>query len=90
MLDKGKLKYSRFPIFQASYLKERQEELKIKRDKVTIASVDANNMCLSIKLSTFKKAVRFFASKLTAATRKTINLCLELIRLWNELHPHLF
>ena len=34
----------------------------------------------SIKLSTIKKAVRFFARKLTTATNKTINLCLELIR----------
>ena len=34
----------------------------------------------SIKLSTIKNAVRFFAIKLKAATKKTINLCLELIR----------
>ena len=34
----------------------------------------------SIKLSTIKKSMRFFAIKLTAATNKTINLCLELIR----------
>ena len=37
-------------------------------------------MYLSIKLSTIKKAVRLFTSKLTAATKKTFNLCLELIR----------
>ena len=80
LLDKGKLKYSRFFIVQASYLKERLEELKIKRDKVTIASVDAINMCMSIKLSTIQNAVRFFARKLTATTKKNINLCLELIR----------
>ena len=33
-----------------------------------------------IELSTIKKSVRFFASKLTAATKKIINLCLELTR----------
>ena len=33
----------------------------------------------SIKISTIKKEVRFFAIKLIAATKKTINLCLELI-----------
>ena len=37
-------------------------------------------MCMSIKLSKIKKAVRVFARKLTAATKKTINLCLEIIR----------
>ena len=34
----------------------------------------------SIKISTIKKSVRLFAIKLTAATKKSINLCLELIR----------
>ena len=34
----------------------------------------------SIKLATIKKAVRFFARTLTTASKKTINLCLELIR----------
>ena len=56
------------------------EELEIKRDEVKIASVDSINMYPLIKPSTIKKAVRFFASKLTAATKKNINLCLELIR----------
>ena len=53
-LDKGKVKYSRGSIVQASNLKKRLEELKIKRDEVTIASVDAINMYPSIKLSTIK------------------------------------
>ena len=74
------MKYSRVSIVQASYLKERLEELELKRDEVTIASVDAINMYPSIKLSIIKKSVRFFAIKLTATTKKIINLCLELIR----------
>ena len=44
MLDKETVKYSRFSIVQASDLKERLEELKIKRGEVMIASVDAINM----------------------------------------------
>ena len=79
LLDKVKVNYSRVSIVQASDLKEKLEELKIKRDEVTISSVDAINMYPSIKLSTIRKAVRFFARKLTAATEKNINLCLELI-----------
>ena len=53
--------------------------MKVKRDEVTIASVDAINMYPSIKLATTRKAVRFFARKLTTETKNTINLCLELI-----------
>ena len=46
---------------QASDLKERHEELKIKGDGATISSVDAINMLPSIKIPTIRKAVRFFA-----------------------------
>ena len=74
------MKYSRVSIVQESYLKERHEELEVKRDEVTIASVDTINMYPSIKLSTIKNSVRFVARKLTATTKKTINQCLELIR----------
>ena len=81
MLDKAKVKYSRASIVQASDLKERLKKLEVKRDKFIVASFDAINMYPSIKLSTIKKAVRFFARKITAATNKTINICLELIRL---------
>ena len=66
MPDKGKLNYSRVSIFQASDLKERLEGIKVNRDKVTIAPVDAINMHPSIKMSTIKKSVRFFARTLTA------------------------
>ena len=80
MLDKAKVNHSRVSIVQAYNLRKIIEELKVKRDEVTIASVDTINMYLSTKLSTIKKAVRLFTRKLTAATKKTINLCLELIR----------
>ena len=80
MLDKAKVKYSRVSIVQSSDLEEIIKELEVKRDKIKIASVDATNMYPSVKLSTIKKSVRFFTRKLTAATKKTINLCLELIR----------
>ena len=79
-LDKGKVNYSCFSIVQASNLKDRLEEKKLVREEVPIASVDAINMHPSIKLATIKKAVRFSARTLTTATKKTINLCLELIR----------
>ena len=80
MLDKAKVNHSRVSIVQAYNLRKIIEELKVKRDEVTIASVDTINMYPSIKISTIKNAVRFFVIKLNAATKKTINLCLELIR----------
>ena len=79
MLDKVKVKYSCVSIVQASDLKEILEELKINRDKVKITPVDAINMYPSIKLSKIRKAVRLFSRKITAATKKTINICLEFI-----------
>ena len=47
---------------------------------MTIAPVETINMYPSIKLSTIRKAVRLLARKITAATNKTIKLCLKLIR----------
>ena len=57
-LDKGKVNYSQNSIVQASNLKERLEELEVKIEELTIASVDAINMYPSIKLATTRKAVR--------------------------------
>ena len=73
------MKYSRVSIVQASYLKERHEELEVKRDEVTIASVDAINVYPSIKLTTIRKALIFLSRVITASTKKIINLFLELI-----------
>ena len=42
--DKGKVNYSRDSIVQASDLKERLEELGVKREEVTIVSVDEINI----------------------------------------------
>ena len=52
----------------------------LKKEEVTIASVDVINMYPSIKLATIKKAVRFFARKLTSEVKRTMNLCLDLIQ----------
>ena len=79
-LDKGKVNYSQDSIVQASELKERAEEIGLKREEVTITSVDAINMYPSIKLETIKKVVRYLARTLTIDTKKTINLCLDLIQ----------
>ena len=61
-------------------MKEITEGLEVKRDEVTIASVDAINMYPSIKLATIRKEVMFFSRKLTASTKNTFNPCLEIFR----------
>ena len=73
------MNYSQDYIVQAFNLKERLQEIGLKREEVTISSVDAINMYPSIKPATIREAVRYFARKLTKETKKTINLCLELI-----------
>ena len=80
-MDKGKVNYSQNSIVQASDLKETLIEKGFKKEEVKIASVDAINMYPSIKLTTIKKVVRYFAITLTRETKKTINLCLDLIHL---------
>ena len=48
-------------VVQAYDPKERLEELKVKRDELTIASVDSINIYSSIIFSTIKNALRFFS-----------------------------
>ena len=79
-LDKGKVNYLRNFTVQASDLQEILKELGLKKEELTIALVDTINMYPSIKLTTIKKAVRFFVRKLTSEVKKTINLCLDLIQ----------
>ena len=54
-LYKEKVIYSRNSIVQASDLKETLEELGLKKEQVTIASVDEINMYHSVKLATIKR-----------------------------------
>ena len=64
------MNYSRNSIVQAYNLKETLEELGLNKEEVTIALVDAINMYPSIKPATIKKAVIFFARKLTSEVKK--------------------
>ena len=47
-LDRGKMNYAQVSIVQSSNLRERLEELEVKRDEVTIAPVDTINIYPSI------------------------------------------
>ena len=69
ILAKANVNHSSVSIVQASDLKERTYELELNRYGLTITSVDSINIYSSIKLTTTKKAVIFFARKFTAATK---------------------
>ena len=57
-------------------MKERPEELGVKREELMIASVDAINMYPLIKIATIRKVVRHISRKIIKETKKTINLFL--------------
>ena len=80
IFDTEKVNYSKNTIIQASDLKEKLEGLNIKRRTHTIASLDIEAMYPSIKFSLVEKAVNHFAANLSSENKKTIKLCLQLIK----------
>ena len=79
VLEKMGVNYSNFTIVQAFNRKQNLEEIRVKREKVTITSVDAFNMYPSIKLLVIRKAVNFFTKGLTPPCKEIICQCLEII-----------
>jgi len=80
ILDKNKIKYSRKTIVQASYLKAKLETLGIKSDKHTIMSIDAKNMCPSVKFGQIKKAVKFSLTSASSGDKEIVHRCLNLVK----------
>ena len=78
-LDKVKVNYPRVSIFQAYELKEALEELKIKIDRVKIASVEA----------TIRKSLRLFARNFSQQQEEHQPIP-GTHPLRNEFYPHLF
>ena len=76
---KAKVNYSHLAKIQASELREKLEYIGISKYKVTISFIDAENMYLSMKLTTINKYTRYFIKLINTAKKKTINLGLELI-----------
>jgi len=66
-------------IVQASLLKSQLEELDIRKDDVTLASVDADAMCPSIKCKLVKQVVDHCSRNLDD-NKRTINVCLQMIK----------
>ena len=87
-LDKGKVNYLQDYIVQASYLKKILEELGVKREEVTIESVDAIDMFPLIKLAKIRKAGRYF-KKNHQGDQEYHQPLLRTHSLRDELHPYL-
>ena len=51
----------------------------MKKDEVTVISLDVVNMYPSIKYKVVEKAIKFYAQKLNAEDKNTIKDCLEMI-----------
>ena len=62
VIYKAKLNDLNFVIVQTYYLKGKLEEISVSNDEVNIASIDAVNIYLSIKLAAIKKLVRYFTT----------------------------
>ena len=82
IFDNNNIDYGKHTIVQASHLKQQLESLQLKKDDVTIASMDVKDMYPSIKYDTVQKAIDFYASKvnLSEMEQKTINTCLDAIK----------
>eukprot|EP00957_Ditylum_brightwellii_P057822 4385019-Ditylum_brightwellii.AAC.1 len=73
ILDNNKANYSRFTIIQASDLKERLEELAVKRSDVTMMLLDIKNMYPSVRLKLICKAPTYYSCALSEEDKTTIN-----------------
>ena len=71
---KADVNYSHFTTIQASNLKEKLDYIGISKYKVTIYFIDAENMYLSIKLTTINKYIRYFNKVINTATKKKSTL----------------
>jgi hypothetical protein len=80
IFDRCSVNYTRNTIIQASDLKDKLEKLNVRRDEVTIVSIDAQAMYPSIKFKLVINAVNFFAKNLSTIDRETIDDCLKLIQ----------
>ena len=67
-------------IIQAPDLKETLEGMNLHKSNCTLASIDAENYCPSVRFKLIRKAVNHFAAPLPAAKQRIIQDCLEMIQ----------
>jgi hypothetical protein len=79
IFDDNGVRYNKYTIQQASDLKQTLEKLNLRKNKVTIMSLDIVNMYPSTKLSLIKQAIRYYAKDLSTTNRNIIERCIEMI-----------
>ena len=80
ILDENNIIYDKFTIVQASDMKQKVEELKIKKYENTIVSIYIVNFYSSTMISLIKKAINYYTMKLSNKKKKKIKWCLDLIQ----------
>eukprot|EP00957_Ditylum_brightwellii_P032814 2487569-Ditylum_brightwellii.AAC.1 len=79
-LDEHKVNYSKHTIIQASDLKHYLEVLHLTADKVTLMSLDIDNMYPSIRVKLIQKAMDYCTSNLPISARKAAQKCMEIVK----------
>ena len=75
-----KINYVDKTIIQASILKEQIEKLNLKKENTTIISLNIVSMYPSISFRMVEKAVRHYAKTLNKKQKRTIKVCLKMIK----------
>ena len=80
ILDRNNINYQKYNILHAGVVKQKLDDLKIKKGGVSITSIDAEKMYPSIKFNMIRKAVEYFARSVSKEEKRTIRRCLEMIK----------
>ena len=79
------IRYGQHNLIQAADLKNKLEELGLKQNGATLASIDAKMMYPSSKFGLIEKAIDFYSAKLdNDEDKETITVCLQLINFGME------
>eukprot|EP00957_Ditylum_brightwellii_P203765 15336091-Ditylum_brightwellii.AAC.1 len=77
VLDEHGVNYAKYTIIQSSDLKEK---LELKRNKVTLMSLDIVNMYPSVRVKLIRKALHHYAKDLPEEAKETINMCMDIVQ----------
>eukprot|EP00957_Ditylum_brightwellii_P098473 7502150-Ditylum_brightwellii.AAC.1 len=80
VLDDHRVNYAKHTIVQSSNLKEKLEKYGLKRNEVTLMSLEIVNMYPSVWVTLICKAFNHYAKNLPATARETIDLCMDIMQ----------
>eukprot|EP00957_Ditylum_brightwellii_P178977 13633821-Ditylum_brightwellii.AAC.1 len=80
VLDDHGVDYAKHTIVQSLDLKEKLKKCGLKRDEVTLMSLDIVNMYPSVRVKLIRKALNHYARNLPDAAKETINMCMDIVQ----------